>query len=64
MHQTGVDMSAFRDRIAEIYAENGIELSDSGIDYEITAKFIADVVFGTEAEVFNFVHRNQSLAQK
>jgi hypothetical protein len=64
MHQTGVDMSAFRDSIAEIYAENGIELSDSGIDYEITAKFIADVVFGTEAEVFNFVHRNQSLAQK
>ncbi|MGI6349513.1 MAG: hypothetical protein ACOXZ0_06315, partial [Eubacteriales bacterium] len=64
MHQTGVDMSAFRNSIAETYAENGIELSDSGIDYEITAKFIADVVFGTEAEVFNFVHRNQSLAQK
>ncbi len=49
---------------AEDNTQNQQQLSDEGVQQEIVSKFMADVVFGKETDVINFVYNNRSLGQK
>ncbi len=49
---------------AEDNTQNQQQLSDEGVQQEMVSKFMADVVFGKETDVINFVYNNRSLGQK
>lgn len=63
-NEKNIDIESFKADTRQVYKERNAELTEEGLNQEITAKFMADVVFGKEADIIDFVYKNKSLGQK
>ncbi len=63
-NENNIDIETLKTDVRKDYEKEGIQLTEAGLSQEITAKFMADVVFGKETDVINFVYNNRSLGQK
>lgn len=58
----GADLAAMRKDIQEIYAENGVVLTDAEADREIVADFAAEYLFTDERSILRLAQENRSVA--
>lgn len=60
----GSDLEAYRSQIRETYLQNGQELDETGLDYEMVAKYIEENLLTNEEAISSLVQEDRTLAQR